>query len=139
MHTHESDQESGRVGAARPRMQERGIQTMEERKERKTVLVVGATGRQGGAVASHVLKKGFGVQALVRDPQKPRARALTESGIELVQGDLNDHASLERALDGTYGVFSVQNFSQAGYDGEIRQGTAIADLAKKVGVEHFVY
>jgi uncharacterized protein YbjT (DUF2867 family) len=139
MHTHESDQESGRVGAARPRIQERGIQTMEERKERKTVLVVGATGQQGGAVARHVLKKAFGVQALVRDPQKPRARALTESGIELVQGDLNDHESLERVLDGTYGVFSVQNYFQAGYDGEIRQGTAIADLAKKVGVEHFVY
>ena len=36
-------------------------------------------------------------------------------------------------------MFSVQNFFQAGYEGEIRQGTAIADLAKKVGVEHFVY
>jgi uncharacterized protein YbjT (DUF2867 family) len=112
---------------------------MEERNERGTVLVVGATGRQGGAVARHLLETQFRVRALVRDPQKPRARALAQSGIELVQGDLDDHVSLERALDGTYGVFSVQNFFQAGYEGEIRQGTAIADLAKKVGVEHFVY
>jgi uncharacterized protein YbjT (DUF2867 family) len=84
------------------------------------------------------LETQFRVRALVKDPQKPRARALAESGIELVQGDLDDHVSLERALDGTYGVFSVQNFFQAGYEGEIRQGTAIADLARKVGVEHFV-
>jgi uncharacterized protein YbjT (DUF2867 family) len=120
-------------------MQERGIQAMEGRNERGPVLVVGATGRQGGAVARHLLETQFRVRALVRDPKKPRARALAESGIELVQGDLDDHVSLERALDGTYGVFSVQNFFQAGYEGEIRQGTAIADLAKKVGVEHFVY
>jgi uncharacterized protein YbjT (DUF2867 family) len=139
MLTDEAGQESCRVNAAGPRMQERGIQMMEERKERGTVLVVGATGRQGGAVASHLLDTQFRVRALVRDPQKPRARALAESGIELVQGDLDDHESLERALAGTYGVFSVQNFFQAGYDGEIRQGTAIADLAKKAGVEHFVY
>jgi uncharacterized protein YbjT (DUF2867 family) len=120
-------------------MQERGLQIMEERNERGTVLVIGATGRQGGAVARHLLDTEFRVRALARDPQKPRARALAESGIELVQGDLDDHESLERALDGIYGVFSVQNFFQAGYEGEIRQGTAIADLAKKVGVEHFVY
>ena len=139
MLTDESGQELGRVETAGPRMQQRGIQAMEERNERGTVLVVGATGRQGGAVARHLLETQFRVRALVRDPQKPRARALAESGIELVQGDLDDHVSLERALDGTYGVFSVQNFFQAGYEGEIRQGTAIADLAKKVGVEHFVY
>ena len=112
---------------------------MEERNERGTVLVIGATGQQGGAVARHLLEKGFGVRALARDLQKPRARALAESGSELVQGDLDDHASVERALYGTYGVFSMQNFFQAGYDGEIRQGIALADLAKTAGVEHFVY
>jgi uncharacterized protein YbjT (DUF2867 family) len=139
MLTDEPGQESGRVDAHGPRMQERGIQVMEERNDRGTVLVVGATGRQGGAVARHLLETKFRVRALVRDPQKPRARTLVESGIELVQGDLDDHVSFERALDSAYGVFSVQNFFQAGYEGEIRQGTAIADLAKKVGVEHFVY
>jgi uncharacterized protein YbjT (DUF2867 family) len=112
---------------------------MDERDERGKVLVIGATGRQGSAFARHLLKTGSGVRALARDPQKPRARALAEAGIELVQGDLDDHASLERALYGTHGVFSVQNFFQAGYDVEIRQGTALADLAKTAGVEHFVY
>lgn len=102
-------------------------------------MVIGATGQQGSAVARHLMETGFGVRALARDLHKPRARALAEGGIELVQGDLEDHASVERALYGTYGVFSMQNFFQAGYDGEIRQGTTLADLAKMVGVEHFVY
>ena len=34
-----------------------------------TVMVTGATGRQGGAAARHLLEEGFGVRALVRDPQ----------------------------------------------------------------------
>jgi uncharacterized protein YbjT (DUF2867 family) len=71
---------------------------MEERNERGTVLVIGATGQQGGAVARHLMATGFGVRALARDLQKPRARTLAEGGIELVQGDLDDHASVERAL-----------------------------------------
>jgi uncharacterized protein YbjT (DUF2867 family) len=104
-----------------------------------TLMVTGATGRQGGAVARHLLEAGFGVRALVRDPQTPRARALAEGGIELVQGDLEDRDSIQRALEGAYGVFSVQNYFQAGYDGEIRQGTNLADAAKTSGIEHFLY
>jgi uncharacterized protein YbjT (DUF2867 family) len=104
-----------------------------------TVMVTGATGRQGGAVARHLLEAGFGVRALVRDPQTLRARALAERGIELVQGDLEDRDSLQRTLEGAYGVFSVQNYFQAGYDGEIRQGTNLADAAKTAGIEHFLY
>jgi uncharacterized protein YbjT (DUF2867 family) len=104
-----------------------------------TVMVTGATGRQGGAVARHLLEAGFGVRALVRDPQTPRARALAERGIELVQGDLEDRDSIQRALEGAYGVFSMQNYFQAGYDGEIRQGTNLADVAKTAGIGHFLY
>lgn len=91
------------------------------------------------AAARHLLETGFGVRALVRDLQKPRARALAECEIEVVQGDLDDRTSVQQALYGTHGVFSMQNFFQAGYDEEIRQGTTLADAAKTVGVEHFVY
>jgi uncharacterized protein YbjT (DUF2867 family) len=103
------------------------------------VLVTGATGKQGGAVAPHLLGSGFAVRALVRDPQKPGAKALAEAGAELVRGDLDDDGSIERALEGAYGVFSVQNFFQAGYEGEIRQGSMLADLAEAAGISHFVY
>jgi len=106
----------------------------------KRILVTGATGQQGGAVVRHLLKDpGFSVRALVRDPGKPAARELAKQGVELVSGDFDYPSSLERALEGTWGAFSVQNFFEAGYDGEIRQGKAFADAAKTAGVQHFIY
>ena len=106
----------------------------------KLILVTGATGQQGGAVARHLLKQpGFGVRALTRDSAKPAARALAQAGAEPFQGNLDDPASIRRALEGTWGAFSVQNFMETGYEGEIRQGKALADAAKAAGVQHFVY
>jgi uncharacterized protein YbjT (DUF2867 family) len=102
-------------------------------------LVTGATGRQGGAVARHLLKRGHRVRALTRDPQKPAARALAEMGAEVLGGDLDDPPSVEQALEGVYGVFAVLNFWEAGYEREINQGTTLADAAKAAGVGHFVY
>jgi uncharacterized protein YbjT (DUF2867 family) len=105
----------------------------------RTVLVSGATGQQGESVARELLERGFGVRALTRDPEKPAAKELAERGAEVVRGDLDDRSSLERALEGVYGVFSVQNFWEAGYEGEVRQGTHLADAAKEAGVSHLVY
>ena len=106
----------------------------------KIVLVPGATGQQGGAVARHLLKQpGFSVRALVRNENKPAAKELAQAGAELVQGNLDDVASIRRALQGAYGAFSVQTFMEEGVDGEIRQGKTFADAAKTAGVQHFVY
>ena len=103
------------------------------------ILVCGATGKQGGAVARSLLDRGFRVRALTRDPQKPEAQALTEQGAEVVQGDMEDRSSMERTLEGAYGNFSVQNFWETGYDAEVGQGKTVADVAQPAGVEHFVY
>ena len=84
--------------------------------EQVVFLVTGATGRQGGAVARRLLKRAHRVRALTRDPDKPAAKALAEMGAEVVRGDLDQRASVERALEGVYGVFSVQNFWEAGYE-----------------------
>jgi uncharacterized protein YbjT (DUF2867 family) len=106
----------------------------------KMILVTGATGQQGGAVARQLLKQpGFAVRAFTRDPAKPAARDLAHQGAELFKGDLDDPAALQYALEGAWGVFSVQNFTEAGYDGEIRQGKALAAAAQAKGVQHFVY
>jgi uncharacterized protein YbjT (DUF2867 family) len=106
----------------------------------KTILVTGATGQQGGAVARHLLKQpGFAVRALTRDSAKPAARALAQEGAEICRGNLDDQASVKKALEGAWGVFSVQNFMEAGYDREIRQGKTLADAAKATGVQQFVY
>jgi uncharacterized protein YbjT (DUF2867 family) len=104
-----------------------------------TILVTGATGRQGGATARHLAANGWAVRAMTRDPSQPKARFLAESGIEVIRGDLDDANSVVRALEGIYGVFSVQSYAEHGASGEVRQGILLADLAFKAGVQHFVY
>ncbi len=113
----------------------------------RIVLVTGATGKQGGAVAAALLKGGFAVRALVRDPTKPAAVALARSGAEIAPGDLGDADSLRRALGGvhgvyTYGVFSAQAAHETGSGeiaGEVRQGWLMAELAAAAKVAHLVY
>lgn len=107
----------------------------------KTILVTGVTGQQGGAVARHLLNDGWSVRGLTRDRNKAAAQALEEAGVELVQGNMEDRASLDAAMKGVYGVFSVQNFwlPDVGVNGEVRQGKLVAEAAKAAGVQHFVY
>jgi uncharacterized protein YbjT (DUF2867 family) len=61
-------------------------------------LVMGITGKVGGATATHLLTQGKKVRALVRD--RAKAASWTDQGVELVGGDWNDAASIERALEG---------------------------------------
>lgn len=111
----------------------------------KTVLVFGATGQQGGAVAAALRTSGWLVRALVRDPMGDKARSLKELGIDIVAGDFEDAATIRSAMAGVYGVFSVQPSSGQGpaYGvtdaDEIRYATTIADIAAELGVGHFVY
>lgn len=104
------------------------------------ILVTGATGAQGGALIPLLLQKGFAVRALTRDSTKAAARTLLDNGVEVVTGDLDDEASLDRACAGCYGVFSVQNFWEkgVGHDREVEQGCKLARAAKQAGVQHFV-
>lgn len=103
------------------------------------VLVTGATGQQGGAVARQLLARGHKVRALTRKPQGEAAKAIASLGAEVVPGELDDAGSLEKALRGAWGVFSVQNSWEAGVEGEERQGKRLAELSRKAGVSHFVY
>ena len=103
------------------------------------VLVTGATGRQGGAVARYMLSKGWKLRALTRNVDSYPAKELALVGVEVLQGDLEDPASLDRASRGVYGVYSVQDFWSVGARREVMQGKNLADAAKKAGVQHFVY
>lgn len=105
-----------------------------------SILVIGGTGRQGGAVARELLVRGHAVSALVRDRDADEARTLERAGARLVTGDLDDEDSLSAAVRDVYGVFSVQTFrGPGGVEGELRQGTAVATAAARAGVSHFVY
>ncbi len=66
-------------------------------------LVMGVTGKVGGATARHLLAHGKRVRALVRSREK--AADWMDQGVELVDGDWNDTAAIERALDGVDGAF----------------------------------
>lgn len=104
----------------------------------RTILVTGVTGKQGGAVARHLIDKGFAVvRGITRKPDSPDAQKLAELGVEIVQADLDDPASLEDALRGVWGVFSVQ--AAGDFDREVQEGTRLAQMAHDAGVEHFVY
>lgn len=105
----------------------------------KTVLVTGATGRQGGAVIRNMLLKGWKLRALTRNPGSHQAQSLARRGVELVQGDLEDAPSISRAVQGVYGVYSVQDFWAVGAKRETQQGKNLAAAAKKASVQHFVY
>jgi uncharacterized protein YbjT (DUF2867 family) len=103
------------------------------------ILVTGATGKQGGAVARELLSHGHRVRALTRHPRGPAALRLLGLGAELVEGDFARPATLAPALDGAWGVFSVQNSWEAGPAREVEQGRRLAEVAFSRGVACFVY
>ena len=105
----------------------------------RPILVAGATGRQGGSVVRHLLERQLAVRALVRDPRSDRAQALAGHGIEIAQGDMDNLASLKKAMAGVRGVYSVQDYFAVGAAREVQEGKNMADAALGAGVEHFVF
>ncbi|MBI5240508.1 MAG: NmrA/HSCARG family protein [Elusimicrobia bacterium] len=103
----------------------------------KTILVTGATGKQGSAVAQELLKKGQKVRALTRKPET--AAALVKAGASVVRGDFNDRASIEAAMAGCQGVFAMSTPFEAGMEAEVQQGWLLAEVAKAADIRHFVY
>jgi uncharacterized protein YbjT (DUF2867 family) len=114
--------------------------------EGRTVVVFGATGKQGGAAARHLAGAGWRVRAVTRDPSGAAAQSLSARGVECVEASFDEPATLRAALDGAYGVFSVQPAVHApdaapDYDAdtEARWGCSVADAAAAAGVTHLVY
>lgn len=105
----------------------------------RTILVTGATGRQGGAVVRHLRQRGFPVRALTRNPSQPKARTLLNQGVDVVRGDFDDPASLTNALDGVHGIFAVHTFTEGGVETEVRHGKAMVDAAARARISHYVY
>src|SRR6201997_4549919 len=105
----------------------------------RTILITGVTGQQGGAVAQALRGTGFHLRGLTRKPESERAAALAHQGIDIVKCDLDDEGRLRRRLAGAWGVFAVQNTGEAGVEREEAQGKRLATLARKAGVEHYVY
>jgi hypothetical protein len=105
----------------------------------KTILVSGATGKQGGALLKYLLGDEWRIRALTRNPRGRTAQDLSKSGVEVVQEDMEDLESLKRAMKGVHGVYSVQDFWTVGARREVLQGKNMADAARSAGVEHLLY
>lgn len=109
-----------------------------------TVLVFGASGRQGGAAAAALKADGWSVRALVREVEIEQSERLAAAGIDVFTGAFPDLAAIENAMAGVDGVYSMQPNSGSAGSGitdeeEVRFGKAVADIALRTGVQHLVY
>ena len=99
------------------------------------VLTYGSTGSQGEPVAKTLLEAGHQVRAVVRHPE--RASALQARGAEVVQGDLADLESLERASVGAEAMFLMLPFGAQGDPFKLL-GNAL-EAARRAGVKFLVF
>ena len=111
--------------------------------DKRIIAVVGATGAQGGGLARAILNdpdSEFAVRAITRNPNKENAKALASKGAEVVQADLDDPTSVEKAFEGAYGAFCVTNFwEHFSAKKEKEQAKTMAEAAKKAGLKHVVW
>ncbi len=111
--------------------------------DKNIIVVMGATGAQGGGLARAILAdRGgrFALRAVTRKPDSDKARALAAAGAEVVRADADDPASLDPAFAGAYGAFFVTNFwEHYTADRETAQATAMAKAARKAGMQHVIW
>lgn len=104
-----------------------------------SILVIGATGKQGGAVARLLLNKGYKIRCLTRNPDSPAAKELARQQAEIVRGDMNNTEALRHALQGMEVVFAITTPYETGTEAEIRQGKTLTDEIQRAKVRHFVF
>ena len=103
-----------------------------------TILVVGASGMQGGEVARQLLKQGAcKIRCMTRHPDSEPAKLLQSRGAEILEADLDDPASIRRTVRGCNAVFGVTNFWEAHFR-EYDQGVNLIDAVAEAGVGHLV-
>jgi uncharacterized protein YbjT (DUF2867 family) len=111
--------------------------------DRKIIAVVGATGAQGGGLVRAILADpagGFAVRAITRDAGSDKARELARLGAEVVAADVDDEASLTRALQGAYGAYFVTFFwAHFSPDKEKAEVANMARAAKAAGIRHAIW
>jgi uncharacterized protein YbjT (DUF2867 family) len=104
------------------------------------ILVVGATGRVGGAAVEILLEEGFEVRALVRRLEK--GERLSAMGAELALGDATTPETLEAAVRGCSGMFSAlaaRPGRGAAEDVEYWGNMNLLSAARSARVGHLVY
>jgi uncharacterized protein YbjT (DUF2867 family) len=103
------------------------------------VLILGATGGQGGAVAAALIQAGRLVRALVRDPSSAGAARLAAAGAELAVADFTDYEALTAAMRGVAAAFALTTPFESGPAAEVEQGQAIIAAASVAQLPHLVF
>ncbi|MGB9275779.1 MAG: NmrA/HSCARG family protein [Terrimicrobiaceae bacterium] len=110
---------------------------------KKIITVFGATGAQGGGLIRAILadkNSEFTVRAVTRDTNSNKAKELAGLGAELVQADVDDPASVNKALEGAYGAYFVTFFwAHFSAEKEIAEARMFAEAAKKAGLQHAIW
>src|SRR6185369_13594545 len=99
---------------------------------RPLILLTGGTGYVGGRLLPLLEKQGVRLRCLARSPEKMRSRV--QPGTEIVQGDVLDPASLDRALHGVHTAYYLVHLMSDSKDFEKddkQAATNFADAAKK--------
>jgi uncharacterized protein YbjT (DUF2867 family) len=111
--------------------------------EKNILAVMGATGAQGGGLVRAILadRDGpFTPRAITRNPDSDKARALAALGAEVIAGDADDPASLDRAFAGAYGAFCVTNFwEHLSPERELVQAANMARATRRAGLRHVLW
>ena len=96
------------------------------------ILLTGATGTVGRALTHRLIQDRVPVRLFVRTPEK--AASYESATVEIVEGDLSDKASIERALEGVETLFLLTN---PGPEQVALQRNAV-EAAQEAGVQHIV-
>ena len=111
--------------------------------DKKIIAVVGATGAQGGGLVRAILndRNGqFAARAITRDVNSDKAKELTSMGAEVVAADVDDEASLTKALKGAHGAYFVTFFwAHFSPDKEKAEVANMARAAKAAGIKHAIW
>lgn len=111
--------------------------------KKKIIVVLGATGAQGGGLVRVILNDSnseFAVRAVTRDTNSEKAKELAAMGAEVVAGDVDDMQSMKRIFEGAYGAFCV-TFFWAHYspEKEMAEAKNMAAAAKEAGLQHVIW
>lgn len=105
----------------------------------KSILVIGATGKQGFAVVEALLDKGWQVRAFTRNKENEKLARIESDKLDIFEGDLSNPESIARAMENQYGVYSVQPIIREDPEEELRQGKMIIEEAEDASVHFVVY
>ncbi|KAI1341092.1 putative NAD dependent epimerase/dehydratase [Xylariaceae sp. FL0016] len=103
------------------------------------IFITGATGSVGNALAHDLLTINWTVNATIRDPNAPKAKALAAAGANLFPGNWDDQASLEKAMAGCTGLFMNLMPSFTDFTSDRKQAKVILAAAKAAGIKHVIY